>query len=175
MSRHFGTLFQHGYVVPDVEAAVADWTGRLGIGPFFVYPVPIPFLVLKVWGREVRAQLHRHVVMAYSGPVQIELIEPTDTASPYVDFLAARGSGLQHFGFLADDFDAQLAAAEARGMVRAIEGRQAASRMCYLYDPARPDEPMIELVDLKPERRAMFDRMRGPSVGWDGSDPLRHL
>lgn len=175
MSRHYGTLFQRGYVVPDVRAAVADWTGRLGIGPFFVYPVPIPFLLLKVWGQEVTHQLHRHVVMGYSGAMQIELIEPTDAPSPYVDFLKARGPGLQHFGFLAEDFDAQLAAAEARGLVRAIEGRQAASRMCYLHDPAHPDAPMIELVDLKPERRAMFDRMRAPSVGWDGSDPLRHL
>lgn len=175
MSRFYGTLFQHGYVVADVEASVKQWAETMGIGPFFVYPTPIPFQVLKVWGKEVSHQIHKRVVMGYSGPVQIELIEPTSEPSPYLDFLNSRGEGLQHFGFLCDDFDAQIAAAEARGMVRAMEGYQAASRMCYLCDPAKPDAPMMELVDLKPERRHMFDRMREPSVGWDGSDPLRNL
>ncbi|MFN8679941.1 VOC family protein [Paracoccus sp. P2] len=175
MSRHYGTLFQHGYVVPDADAAAHDWAGRMGVGPFFVYPVPIPFQVLKIWGEPVSAQVHKRVLMGYTGPVQIELIEPTDAASPYRDFLERRGAGLQHFGFLCDDFEAQLAAAEARGMIRAIEGHQALSRMCYLCDPADPDAPMIELVDLKPERRQMFDRMRLPSVGWDGRDVIRDL
>lgn len=175
MSRFYGTLFQHGYVVSDVDAGVKHWAEDMGIGPFFVYPTPIPFQILKVWGQDVSHQIHKRVVMGYSGSVQIELIEPTEAPSPYVDFLNSRGPGLQHFGFLCDDFETQIAAAEARGMVRAIEGRQALSRMCYLFDPSAPDAPMIELVDLKPERRAVFDRMRAPSVGWDGKDPLRHL
>ncbi|MDF3608102.1 VOC family protein [Paracoccus sp. DMF-8] len=137
--------------------------------------MPIPFQVLKIWGQQVTRQVHQRVLMGYTGPVQIELIEPTEDASPYRDFLERRGAGLQHFGFLRDDFDAQIAAAEARGMVRAIEGHQALSRMCYLADPTDPDAPMIELVDLKPERRQMFDRMRLPSVGWDGNDVIREL
>ncbi len=175
MSRYYGTLFQHGYVVEDADAAAQQWAKRMGIGPFFVYPTPIPFQVLKIWGDEVSVQIHKRVLMGYSGAVQIELIEPTQAASPYLDFLQKRGPGLQHFGFLCDDFEAQVAAAEARGMVRAIEGYQALSRMCYLSDPQEPDAPMMELVDLKPERRHMFDRMREPSIGWDGSDVIRQL
>ncbi len=175
MSRFYGTMFQHGYVVADADKAAQDWASRMGVGPFFIYPTPIPFQVLKVWGKEVSVQLHKRVLMGYSGPVQIELIEPTGASSPYADFLTQRGDGLQHFGFFCDDFDAQVNAAEARGMVRAIEGVQALSRICYLSDPNDPDAPMIELVDVKPERRRVFERMQQAAVGWDGSDIIRAL
>lgn len=175
MSRFYGTMFQHGYVVADADAAAQEWADRMGVGPFFIYPTPIPFQVLKVWGKEVSVQLHKRVLMGYTGPVQIELIEPTDASSPYVDFLTQRGPGLQHFGFFCDDFEAQVAAAEARGMVRAIEGMQALSRICYLADPTDPDAPMIELVDVKPERRQVFERMKAAAVGWDGRDIIRAL
>lgn len=175
MSRYYGSLFQHGYVVPDADAAARDWAARMGVGPFFIYPTPIPFQLLKLWGEPVSYPVHRRVLMGYSGAVQIELIQPCDAPSPYLDFLRARGPGLQHFGFLCDDFDGQLAAAEARGMVRAIEGQQALSRICYLTDPDDPQAPMIELVDLRPERRAVFDRMRAAATEWDGRDPIRAL
>src|SRR5690606_40324402 len=67
--------------LPDADAAAHDWAGRMGVGPFFVYPVPIPFQVLKIWGEPVSAQVHKRVLMGYTGPVQIELIEPTDARS----------------------------------------------------------------------------------------------
>ena len=38
MSILFGPVVQQGYVVPDVEAAIAHWTAR-GIGPFFLMDI----------------------------------------------------------------------------------------------------------------------------------------
>ena len=35
MSRIFGKVCQNGYVVRDIEAALAHWTRILGVGPFF--------------------------------------------------------------------------------------------------------------------------------------------
>jgi hypothetical protein len=35
MSRLFGPATQNGLVVRDLDAALAYWTGKLGVGPFF--------------------------------------------------------------------------------------------------------------------------------------------
>jgi hypothetical protein len=35
MSRIFGKVCQNGYVVRDIEAAMAHWTQVLGVGPFY--------------------------------------------------------------------------------------------------------------------------------------------
>jgi hypothetical protein len=35
MSRIFGSVRQNGYVVRDIRAALAHWTERLGVGPFY--------------------------------------------------------------------------------------------------------------------------------------------
>lgn len=174
MSRHYGTLFQQAHVVRDLDAAIAWWTGH-GVGPFFRLPAPLPFVELRLRGRPTTADIYGRVVLAQAGPIQIELIEPTSEPSPFVDFLAATGGGFQHLGFISDDYDAQIAAAEGRGLVRAIQGERIGSRMCYMADPARPAAPMIELVELQPERRATFEMIRAASVGWDGRDPVRNV
>ena len=36
MFRLFGPVMQTAYVVRDLDAAMAHWTGVLGVGPFFV-------------------------------------------------------------------------------------------------------------------------------------------
>lgn len=176
MSRHYGKIFQLGYVVEDIEAAVDYWAGTLGVGPFFFYPTPINFISLKYYGEPVTEQVHMKVAMGYSGDTQIELIVCSETApSPYRDFLNRGGKGLQHYGFITDNFDSRVEAAVKRGMVPALEGVLKGSRFCYLMDPKEPEAPMLELVDMQPERLAMFERFRLPSIGWDGTDPLRHL
>jgi len=38
MSLLFGKVCQNGYVVRDIEKAMAFWTGVLRVGPFFYIP-----------------------------------------------------------------------------------------------------------------------------------------
>ncbi|MFD1961471.1 hypothetical protein ACFSHP_24900 [Novosphingobium panipatense] len=40
MSRIYGRIFQIAYVVPDLDQAVAHWTGTMGVGPFYDFPLP---------------------------------------------------------------------------------------------------------------------------------------
>jgi len=38
MSRLFGPIFQVAYVVTDFNAAIAHWTGTIGVGPLLPLP-----------------------------------------------------------------------------------------------------------------------------------------
>ena len=92
MSRLFGEIRQNGYVVRDLEAAIAQWLEVPRVGPFFVLEH------VKAEGFEYRGEpspLEVSFAFANSGPLQIELIQQHgDAPSMYRDFLAAGREGL---------------------------------------------------------------------------------
>jgi NADPH:quinone reductase len=135
VQQMFGELFQLGHVVPDVRAAMEEWAAT-GIGPWQVIE---DFPVEAWWYRGARTQIPIDVALAWSGPVQIELIAPRDhTPSMYREFLAERPSGgLQHFGFRCPDYAASLAAALRVGWTEWLSGRvDPTIEFCYLRPPA---------------------------------------
>lgn len=116
MSRLFGPIFQAAYVVTDFDAAVAHWTGTIGVGPFFLFPTPLPFEWLERRGeRTTEFDILSHCGLAYSGDTLIELIAPGSAPSPYREFLDAGRRGLHHVGTIATDYGAQMAVARAAG------------------------------------------------------------
>lgn len=50
------------------------------------------------------------------GDVRLELLEPTDPASPIAKFLEARGEGLHHLAFTVDDIEARIADLKESGL-----------------------------------------------------------
>lgn len=48
--------------------------------------------------------------------VRLELLEPTDPASPIAKFLASRGEGLHHLAFTVDDIRARIAELKQSGV-----------------------------------------------------------
>ena len=89
MSRNFGNVFQIAYVVDEIEKHIDYWTQVMGVGPFFHFPVPLPFEWLRANGTDlaVDAPVFKAVAVAYSGDTMIELIEPGSAPSTYRDFL----------------------------------------------------------------------------------------
>src|SRR3546814_2836450 len=76
MSRLFGPIFQTAYVVEDIDGALDHWTRVLGVGPFFMFPTPLPFAWLK--RDEVLTDEYdvlSHAALAYSGDMMIERSE----------------------------------------------------------------------------------------------------
>ncbi len=71
MSRICGPVMQNGYVVRDVDEAMAYWIG-LGVGPFLVIP-EMAFESFVCRGRQSDPRLK--IAIASSGGLQIELIE----------------------------------------------------------------------------------------------------
>src|SRR3546814_276956 len=176
MSRLFGPIFQTAYVVEDIDGALDHWTRVLGVGPFFMFPTPLPFAWLK--RDEVLTDEYdvlSHAALAYSGDMMIELIRPGSDPSPYRDFLDAGRRGVHHLGTVATDYDAQMAAARAAGIHVAVEGELPISRFSYLATDALFPGTMIELIDMSQEMKALFAMIRAEAARWDGSDPVRRL
>ncbi|WP_102222642.1 VOC family protein [Acidimangrovimonas sediminis] len=171
MSRFLGQIRQLGYVVPDIEAAMAHWSDVMGVGPWFYNPkVPIE-------GYQYDGQSHvphNSVALANSGFVQVELIQTrNDVPSMYRDFQQAGHTGLQHVAYWTQDFDADLAMMEARGFTVKMGGTVGANgRFVYFAEEMHPGT-VIELSEVVGPKGRMFDTIRAASEGWDGADPVR--
>ncbi len=176
MSRLFGPIFQMAYVVPELEPFLDHMSRVVGVGPFFLFPTPLPFEWLKRHDEATTAyDILSHAALAYSGDTMIEVIVPGSDPSPYRDFLDAGRSGLHHLGSWAVDYDAQMAAARGAGIKVAIEGKLPLSRFAYLETDEAWPGTMVEIIEPQPAMLEMFAMIKQAAVGWDGSEPLRTL
>lgn len=174
----YGEIFQLGYVVPDLDAALAHWTGRMGVGPFFLYPTPLQFVSLSLRGVPLddRSDVIRRVAVGYAGDMMIELIEPGATPSIYTEFVDAGLSGVQHLGAMAESVAATRDRMVGDGAVVVWEGRLTAGEFCYLDVGEGPlGSPLYELMNASDERRNLYARMKQAAIDWDGSDPVRQF
>lgn len=171
-----GNIFQLAYVVEDIDAAMAHWTQVLGVGPFFKFPLPLTPEWLELDGvRTDNYDILSEAALAQSGDLQIELLVPGSAPSPYRDFLAEGRQGLQHVGIFADDYDAQMEDARAKGIGVAMEGVLPISRFSYLRTDSQFAGTMVELIEAQPEMHELFGTIAEASKGWDGKDPVRAL
>jgi len=169
MSKLFGPVIQQGYVVPDVNDAIAHWLAR-GVGPFFVEHL-VNFDGL-VGDRLVKLELV--AAFAYSGDQQIEVIEPRDSGSNiYSDFLARNPlGGLQHLAVWVDDIDAKLLEIDAAG----FEVKQRYGNGHAYIDSIDKPGVMIQLMAHNPAIDELFSIISQASTDWDGStDPIRKI
>ena len=174
MSRIFGPIYQNGYVVHDLEAAVSHWTKVLGVGPFFRFKVEFSRYVHH--GVESKPVLD--VALANSGDLQIELIaQVNDEPSVYKEFLRDHGPGLQHLSVWTDNFDADVARYASMGLKVATEVEVSGLMRAIFYDTdmTAATGMQMEVLDRSAAARHTIDAVRQAAIGWDGSDPLRRL
>lgn len=83
-----------------------------------------------------------------SGPVDLELLEPTGDSSPVAKFLAAHGPGLHHLAFRVSDIGVAVAAAMAAGCtpVDPAPRRGARGHLIAFLHPATTGGVLVELV-----------------------------
>ncbi len=179
MSRLFGPVFQVAWVIEDMDSALAHWTGTMGVGPFFRFPMPLAFDWLKLDGEPANAAAQAGVLgavaVAYSGDTMIELITPGPTPSLYRRFLDSGRSGVHHLGMVATDYDAQMAAARAAGIKVVMEGELPLSRFAYLETDALWPGTMVEIIDMRPPMVELFGTIKAAARNWDGTDPVREM
>jgi LAO/AO transport system kinase len=129
-----------GVATPSLAASTA-WMETLGLRPDEPEAVD---------GQGVRVQF------AGAGPARLELIEPTDEASPVAKFLRTRGPGLHHLAVRVTNLDARLMELRTRG-VRLIDAaaRPGAhgTRVAFVH-PASTGGVLIELVERGSAARA---------------------
>ncbi len=103
LSRY--TLFQHAYVVTDLDAACQQWSELFGAGPFGVRHHH-----RADWFRYRGLELEADVSYAFGflGDQQIQFVQQhDDTPSIYRDMYAADEGGFHHVGLFVHDYAAE--------------------------------------------------------------------
>ncbi|HKO33418.1 MAG TPA: VOC family protein [Candidatus Limnocylindria bacterium] len=173
-----GPVRQIGYVVRDLDAAVAHWL-KLGVGPWFV----MRGLAQRGAYRGEPCEVTLSLALANSGELQVEIIQQTDAAaSIFTEFLDSAGEGFHQLAYWTDDFDATMARVAAAGWpVVWSGGADDGVRFSYVElggaEPTGPARPaaIIEIMELTEASAGMAAFVRRAAENWDGSDPIREL
>ena len=166
-----GTVRQMGYIVRDIDAAIATWLA-LGVGPWYV-----------LRGQQ-QSGIHRgepctvtlSVAFANSGEMQVELIQQDDDGpSIYTEFLGSGHEGFHQLAWWTDDFESTMAMVEQAGWPVVWSGGEAGSVRYAYVEPAAGPAAIVEIMELTDASRGMAELVRRAAAGWDGTDPVRSL
>jgi hypothetical protein len=166
-----GPIRQIGYVVTDLDQALASWV-ELGVGPWLV----IRGLPMNVRYRGEPCETTLSLALSNSGEMQIELIyQHDDTPSIFTEFLAANGPGYHQLAYWAEDFDATMKdVADAGWAVVWSGGEGFGVRFAYVEPPNSP-ATVVEISELTDGQAASAKFIRDAAANWDGSDPIREV
>ena len=168
-----GPIRQIGYVVTDLDEALASWV-ELGVGPWLV----IRGLPMSARYRGEPCETTLSLALSNSGEMQIELIHQHDeTPSIFTEFLAAHGPGFHQLAYWAEDFDETMkAVADAGWPVVWSGGEGFGVRFAYVEptSPA-PISQVVEISELTEGQAASAKLIRDAAANWDGSDPIREM
>jgi methylmalonyl-CoA/ethylmalonyl-CoA epimerase len=108
-------IMQIGYVVKDVEKSVAEYSSRLGIGPWDIYTFCAPDLREAIYrGKPID---HKFIIaLVWNRTTQLELIQPVVGTNIYTDFLDRRSDGLHHVKEWVVDCEKELQEYRKRGI-----------------------------------------------------------
>ncbi|WKG01752.1 VOC family protein [Mycolicibacterium sp. HK-90] len=162
---------QLGYVVTDLDGAMADWL-KMGVGPWFV----IRNLPQRVTYRGESCEVKLSLALSNSGDLQVELIQQLDdTPSIFTEFLAgAAAGGFHQLAYWADDFDAAMAKLTGAGWPLVWSGGgDEGVRFAYFEPPTGAS--IVEIMELTEASAGMAEYVRAQAAAWDGRDPVREL
>lgn len=147
-----GTLFQIGYVVPNLDAALAHLNTKLGAPRFMVLR---DIVVENGWFRGAPATINHSMAFGYVGDLQYEVIEPVAGTSTYSEFLErVPAGGVHHLGFAVEDY---AAAADLLGRGYRLVQRGTFGDTKFGYFETSDDPGTItEIVYLDANVRSMF-------------------
>jgi hypothetical protein len=168
MARIFGPVMQNAFVVPDLDAAIAHWTGVMHVGPFFLFK-RVEFEQCLYRGAAATA-VDMDVAIAYWGDLQIELIQQhNDVPSIFTEFRARGLTGMQHVGVLTDSVDRDVELLARQGVHPVQHGKTTAGlRFAYMSTDFHPGG-MVELIQPPPRGLSFFEKMRTAAQNWDGT------
>jgi methylmalonyl-CoA/ethylmalonyl-CoA epimerase len=95
---------QVGVVVRNLNEAIEYYSKMFGLGPFQT----IEFAPAQHWVKGKPTPIRLKIGMCSWGSIQLELIEPVEGDAPHKWFLEGKGEGLQHLGFIVDNYDQWL-------------------------------------------------------------------
>jgi methylmalonyl-CoA/ethylmalonyl-CoA epimerase len=148
-----GKLFQIGYVVPSLDATLAEFNNRLGAPRFMVLR---EIVVQNGWFRGSTAPINHSMAFGYIGDMQFEIIENLSGKSTYSEFLdRVPEGGVHHLGYIVEDYDAADADLLARGYRLVQRGTFGDTKFGY-FETSDDPGTMTEIVYLDANVRGMF-------------------
>lgn len=131
---------QVGFVYPKLEPAIELYKPLFGDFHVVEYgPTEGCYFRGKLTPYELR------LAVAYSGPLEIELIEWVSGDTPHREFLERGGSGMHHLSFHVPDLDAVVARARPLGF-EPIWYHAMSDEIKYTYLERKTDPVLIELT-----------------------------
>jgi methylmalonyl-CoA/ethylmalonyl-CoA epimerase len=155
MSDHTvpGSLFQIGYVVPNLDAALTHLNSTLGAPRFMVLR---NIVVENGWFRGAPATINHSMAFGYVGDLQFEIIENVAGKSTYSEFLdRVPAGGVHHLGYSVADYDGATADLLKRGYRPVQRGTFGDTRFGYFESSDDPGT-LTEIVYLDPNVQGMF-------------------
>ncbi len=108
-------LYQVGIVGRDLENSMRNYESILGIGPWQVFDAD-PSIVSDVIYHGKLVEHRFRVAIAMVGPLQLELIQPVEGDSVFIDHLNEHGEGIHHLGHIrVDNLDEAVQSLEKDG------------------------------------------------------------
>lgn len=102
-----------------------------------------------------------HVSLAYSGELQLEIIQPVSGETVHAEFLREHGPGLHHVCFAVEDLDESCAAAEEAGTPVLMRGSMMGGEIEFAYvDASAAGAPYVELARIGPGMQAFYDDLK---------------
>jgi methylmalonyl-CoA/ethylmalonyl-CoA epimerase len=152
-----GTLFQIGYVVPTLDAALAHLNTKLGAPRFMVLR---DIVVENGWFRGAPALINHSMAFGYVGDVQLEVIEPVSGKSTYSEFLdRVPAGGVHHLGYSVEDYDGATADLLQRGYRLVQRGTFGDTKFGY-FETADDPGTVTEIVYLDANVKGMFANIK---------------
>ena len=165
-----GPVMQIAFVPADFDAAIAHWTGVMGVGPFFLIE-NIALEGMRYLGRPSDCVFT--IALAYWGDMQIELIRQENDA-PSI-YQGCEGGALHHTCVLTDDIEAAHSIATEAGATILVEAKVGEDGAVFYVDTGGGPGSIVEILQPASGSEALFAMIRRASIGWDGSDPVRRL
>lgn len=158
-------IFQTAFVVEDLDAAIEQFSARLGVGPWTTMRAVGP---QGAYYRGEPAKATVHVGFGFAGHMLYELIQPADDLpSVYREVIEQRGYGFHHFGYATPTFDEAVAAMRAQGYEIVASLQIPNLRLAY-FDTRDILPGMTELVEANEAVNASFTAMWKASIGAGG-------
>jgi methylmalonyl-CoA/ethylmalonyl-CoA epimerase len=137
---------QVGIVVRDMDKTIKNYNEIFGIS----FPrVVVPDYFNRVY-RGNPENFRMKIGLAMMGELQIELIQPLEGKTTYVEFLEKWGEGIHHLGFHVNNLDERVAAMQNLGVDVLMSGERVGAKFAYL-DTNEMVGIIIELIQKEKE------------------------
>jgi hypothetical protein len=167
-ARDPGPVRQVGYVVEDLQTAVAQWQSMTGRGPWTCFLNAV--LVGRLHGKDATVTID--VGLGYIDGLEIELIAPRSTISPYHGADGRLLIGVHHVAWFSDDLDGSIRVAEERGLQATFVATNPVTRVAYLESRSAPGT-RIEYIQYTPDGLAGWRQRLEAAHSWNGTDPVQ--